>query len=235
MRGTRLTLWLMLALAAAGCGDDGGSANAGAGGGGGNTSGAGAAGGTGGAGASGGSGAGGAAGVAGLGGASASGGVGGAGGTAGDELTYGLLPKADLCMPGDYIYSDQLSCPGELPAGIPMPEGTGSYKFDSIELPASMVPGQPYAISTERRVPARDTAPWAEQIWGVMSRCGEGGEAPELLSEKLLDRGPFTYCSTITPTKAYTHVVIIANQLTSMTVLGLGGFGLCPNVTCPSL
>jgi hypothetical protein len=164
-------------------------------------------------------------------GASASGGM---GGTAGEELTFGLLPVADLCMPGEYIYSEQLGCQGDFPAGVQMPGGTGAIKYDSIELPTPMVPGQPYAISTERLVAKLDSAPWEERIWGVMSQCGTGGETADLLDEKPLDQGQLTYCSTIMPSKPYTHIVIIANQLVSNNPLGLGGFGLCPNVTCPN-
>ena len=225
MRGTRLAVWLTLLLAI-GCGDGGNPSPAGSGG-----AGAGA-----GSGATGGVQAGSGA-TAGSTSGSSSGGAGsgsGTGGSAGSSAdTLGGLPKADLCMPGEYILTDDAVCNSALPRGIPAPEAP-VFSFESIALRTPMTPGKPYSVSVESKIRKAMPAEWSQEIYGAMSKCGTGGETADLLDEKALDRGPFTYCSTLMPTKAYTHIIVATRLVSDEGVLARGGYGLCPDVMCPT-
>jgi hypothetical protein len=157
----------------------------------------------------------------------------GAGGGGGSPLTLGGLPESDLCMPGTYVYTEDAACMTALPPGIPAPQGP-AFSFESIALPAPMTPGKPYSISVESKVRKAMPAEWSQEIYGAMSHCGEGGEMADFLDEQPLDRGPFTYCSTIMPTKAYTHIIVATRLVSDEGVLARGGYGLCPNVQCPT-
>ena len=66
-----------------------------------------------------------------------------------------------------------------------------------------------------------------------MSTCAEGGEKADLLATEMLDCGRATYCSTLMPQKAYTHVIFAAHLIAEEGILVRGGYQFCPSATCP--
>jgi hypothetical protein len=230
MRGMKVMVWLALVIAL-GCGEDGTSMKSDSGGA------SGTAGGTGGMQA--GTGGGGTGSVPTGGGGTGTGSVpaggGGTGGRPGDDLTGALLPKADLCMPGDYFYMKETPCRSSAPiaAGIPDKGSDILASFGSIALPAPMTPGKPYTISIEAVVGKQSPAAWHQEIWGVMSLCAEDGEQADLLVVQMLDRGPYAYCSMVMPTKAYTHIIQVVRKVSKGGSFGQGGFQFCPTGSCP--
>ncbi|MFT3924270.1 MAG: hypothetical protein QM778_17170 [Myxococcales bacterium] len=68
-----------------------------------------------------------------------------------------------------------------------------------------------------------------------MSACAIGGEAAKLLASTPLDHGSGVYCMEMTPTAAFTHVLIIYRKLLpDADGFVRAGEGYCPGGTCPA-
>jgi hypothetical protein len=201
---------------------------------------------------------GGSSGVGGDGGTSGDGGGGdsgasGDGGTGGDAGMGGAMTydPADHCDPGTYIPPEMFGFSNEpdhastcndadhVAAGeAGVFEGTPEVRVfvRTIQLSTPMTAGEPYAMSFEVDFDGLDGAMGLE-LWGTTARCGMDATAT-MLSETVLVSDKQTVCADVTPTEAYTHVLLVLRDQDDVRPEGmqstaLAGATFCAAGVCP--
>jgi hypothetical protein len=130
-------------------------------------------------------------------------------------------------------YGDDLAAAGT--AGVFGQVTEARIVVKSVELEVPIRSGEPYAGSI---LVGYDGLPqsWYVEVWGTTAQCGVGAKA-DRLSQQVMVEGDHVYCFAVTPTRTYTHWLIVYRDSDGLddaepSFIGLGEAKFCPMGSC---